>query len=78
MCQEVISLILGKIEVLDVQYQHSVVNLTHHSVRIDVLARDTDERKIGLEMHPQSNEDRVRRTRYNLACIDVNTLNTGK
>ncbi len=79
MCQEVVSLILGKeVEVLDVQYQHTILSLTHHSIRIDVLARDTEGRRIGIEMHPQSNEDRVRRTRYNLACIDVNTLDTGK
>ncbi len=78
-CQEVVSLILGKkIEVLDVQYQHTVLNLVHHSIRIDVLACDAEGSKIGIEMHPQSNEDRVKRTRYNLACIDVNTLNTGE
>lgn len=78
-CQEVVSIIMGQeIRVREVQYQHAILSLTHHSVRIDILAEDMEEKKIGIEMHPQSNENRQRRTRYNLASIDMNTLKTGQ
>lgn len=78
-CQEVIRIITGKpIEVVDVHYQHTILQLMNHSIRIDVWATDEKNNQIGIEMHPQSGENRVKRNRYNIASIDVKTLEKSK
>lgn len=71
-CKEVIRIITGKnLEIIEVKNQYSVLQINTHSVRIDIVARDEDGNMISIEMHPQSNEDRVKRNRYNISSIDV-------
>lgn len=78
-CQEEVQILLNRpIQILDVKCQYTILNLTHHSIRIDILAREVDGKTISLEMHPQSDEDRVKRTRYNVGSIDVQSLKIGK
>lgn len=77
-CQEVIRILTGEdITLLEVHCQETILQLETHSIRIDIWAKDIRGRHVGLEMHPQSNEDRVRRNRYTLSSMDVQNLKAG-
>lgn len=78
-CQEVIRIITGEnLEIVEVKNQQTILQIDNHSIRIDIWAKDVTGRQIGIEMHPQSGEDRVKRNRYNIASIDVNTFQKSK
>ncbi|MFI3172145.1 MAG: PD-(D/E)XK nuclease family transposase [Eubacteriales bacterium] len=78
-CQEVIRILTGvELEIIDVKSQYSVLQMNNHSVRIDIWAEDKCRNQIGIEMHPQSNEDRIRRNRYNISSMDIKSLEKGK
>ncbi|MFI3209347.1 MAG: hypothetical protein R3Y40_09460 [Eubacteriales bacterium] len=77
-CQEVVRIITGEdIKLVEVRYQETILQLNNHSIRIDTWGRDSKERNIGIEMHTQSNENRIKRNRYNIASMDVRSLETG-
>lgn len=77
-CQEVIRIITGEdITLIEVRYQETILQLDTHSICIDIWTRDILGRHIGLEMHPQSGEDRVKRNRYTIASMDVRNLKIG-
>ena len=44
---------------------------------LDALAEDEEGRLINVEMHPQEDEDHVRRVRYHLSGIDMSYLEKG-
>lgn len=78
-CKEVIRIITGKdLEIIEVKSQYSVLQINTHSVRIDIVAMDKEGEMISIEMHPQSNEDRVKRNRYNLSSMDVYSFEKSK
>lgn len=63
-CQEVIHIITGEdVTLVEVRYQETILQLETHSICIDIWAIDILGRHIGLEMHPQSGENRVKRNR---------------
>ncbi len=77
-CQEVISILTCEnVTLVEVHCQETILQLNTHSIRIDVWAKDIIGRHISLEMHPQSNEDRVKRNRYTVSSLDVRNLKAG-
>lgn len=78
-CQEVVRIITGEeITLVEVRNQETILQLKNHSICIDIWAEDILKRNIGIEMHPQSNEDRVKRNRYTIACLDLRSLKKGE
>ncbi|MFI3214566.1 MAG: PD-(D/E)XK nuclease family transposase, partial [Eubacteriales bacterium] len=74
-CEEVINIITGKkFKIKNVKSQYSIRQLASHSVILDIIAVETKNARIHMEMHPQNNEDHMRRIRYNTACVDVECL----
>ncbi|MEY8221485.1 PD-(D/E)XK nuclease family transposase [Enterocloster aldenensis] len=57
--------------------QYSIRNVENRSVVLDALAEDEEGRLINVEMHPQEDEDHVRRVRYHLSGIDMSYLEKG-
>ena len=51
--------------------------MDNRSVVLDALAEDEEGRLINVEMHPQEDEDHVRRVRYHLSGIDMSYLEKG-
>lgn len=77
-CQEVVRIITGEeITLVEVRNQETILQLKTHSIRLDIWAEDIYKNHIGIEMHPQSNENRVKRNRYNIASIDTKSLKIG-
>ncbi|MFI3171179.1 MAG: PD-(D/E)XK nuclease family transposase [Eubacteriales bacterium] len=77
-CEEVIRILTGaELEIIEVKSQYSILQIENRSVRIDILARDKQGSQVGIEMHPQSNEDRVRRNRYNISSMDIHSFEKG-
>ncbi len=74
-CEEVISILLDRdVHVLEVQEQYAIRQLKNHSVALDILAVEESGTRINVEMHPQSGENRLKRVRYNISSIDVESL----
>lgn len=74
-CEEFINIITGlEVNILEVKNQYTILNLTHHSITMDIFGKSTDGKLINIEMHPQSGENRIKRIRYNTSSIDVKTL----
>ena len=44
---------------------------------LDVLAEDGNGCLVNVEMHPQEDEDHVRRVRYHLSSLDMSYLEKG-
>lgn len=78
-CEEFFHIITEiKLEVLEVKNQYAILNLTSHSIVMDIYGRLINDKYINLEMHPQSGEDRIKRIRYNISSIDIDNLRKGE
>ncbi|MFI3212449.1 MAG: hypothetical protein R3Y24_03825 [Eubacteriales bacterium] len=78
-CEEVTNIITEKeFKIKEVKSQYSIRQLASHSVVLDILAIEEMATRIHLEMHPQNNEDHMKRIRYNSACVDVEILEKSK
>ena len=77
-CQEVVQILTRKkLKIKSVKTQYSIRNVENRSVVLDALAEDEEGRLINVEMHPQEDEDHVRRVRYHLSGIDMSYLEKG-
>lgn len=80
-CMElVLRIVLEKpdLQVTDVRTQVFVENLMNRSVRLDILATDSEGRKINVEIQRADHGAGKRRARYNSAMMDVNLLPKGE
>ena len=77
--QDIIQVVLGRkdIAVLEVRTQKELDNLIGHSVRIDVLAKDTDGRYYNIEIQRAESGAGEKRARYNLGAMDWHNLPPG-
>ena len=65
------------ITVTDVKIQDEFSNLVGHSVRVDVLARDSQGRIYNIEIQRASDGAGAKRARYHLGAVDWHTLPPG-
>lgn len=79
-CTELLlSIILGKdLKVIKVHTQFTLKNLYGHSVRLDILAVDNDEKIYNIEIQRSDSGADKKRARYNSSIIDANVLDPGK
>ena len=77
--QDIIRVVLKRedIAVLEVRTQKELSNLVGHSVRIDVLAKDTAGRYYNIEIQRAESGAEEKRARYNLGAVDWHTLPAG-
>ena len=66
------------LEVVDVHTQVFVENLLNRSVRLDVLATDTADRKMNVEIQRADKGAGRKRARYNSSMMDANLLRKGE
>ena len=77
-CQEVVQILTRKeLKIKSVKTQYSIRNVENRSVVLDVLAEDRNGCLVNVEMHPQEDEDHVRRVRYHLSSLDMSYLEKG-
>lgn len=62
------------IKVQEVHTQYSIKNLHGRSVRLDIFATDSSERKYNFEIQRSDKGAGVKRARYNSSIIDANIL----
>lgn len=76
----VLKIVLNKSElkVVDVRTQVFVENIKNRSVRLDVLATDSEGRKFNAEIQRANKGAGKRRARYNSSMMDANLLNKGE
>lgn len=76
----VLRIVMGKsdLKVLDVRTQVFVENLLNHSVRMDVVATDSAERKFNVEIQRSDKGAGRKRARYNSSMMDANLLKKGE
>lgn len=80
-CMElVLRIVLEKpdLQVTDVRTRVFVENLLNRSVRLDIVATDSSNRKINVEIQRADRGAGKRRARYNSAMMDVNLLPKGE
>ena len=77
--QFVLRIILNKpdLVVLDVHTQVFVANLLNRSVKLDVVATDSEGRKINVEVQREDKGAGKRRARYNASMMDASFLEKG-
>ena len=77
--QLVLQIVLDKpdLNVVDVRTQVFVENLPNRSVRLDVLATDSEGRKFNIEIQRSDKGAGRKRARYNSSMMDVNLLEKG-
>ena len=77
--QFVLRIILNKpdLVVLDVHTQVFVANLLNRSVKLDVVATDSEGRKINVEVQREDKGAGRRRARYNASMMDASFLEKG-
>ena len=77
--QLVMQIVLDKpdLNVVDVRTQVFVENLLNRSVRLDVLATDSEGRKFNIEIQRSDKGAGRKRARYNSSMMDVNLLEKG-
>ena len=77
--QLVLQIVLDKpdLNVVDVRTQVFVENLLNRSVRLDVLATDSEGRKFNIEIQRLDKGAGRKRARYNSSMMDVNLLEKG-
>ena len=77
--QLVLQIVLDKpdLNVVDVRTQVFVENLLNPSVRLDVLATDSEGRKFNIEIQRSDKGAGRKRARYNSSMMDVNLLEKG-
>ena len=66
------------LKVLRVHGQYDIRNLQGRSVRLDILAVDTEERVYNIEIQRSDKGAVVKRARYNSSLIDVNITEPGE
>lgn len=66
------------LKVIDAHTQVFVENLLNRSVRLDVLATDSDGRKINVEIKRSDKGTGRKRARYNSSMMDANLLKEGE
>ena len=78
-CQDLIRILTEDkgLTVRESKSQYSLRNLSTHSVVLDVLAETENHKLVGIEIHVEEDEDHLRRSRFDLGCIDVNFLEKG-
>lgn len=76
----VLRIVLNKsdLKVVDVRTQVFVENIKNRSVRLDVLATDSEGRKFNVEIQRADKGAGKRRARYNSSMMDANLLNKGE
>lgn len=76
----VLQIVLDKadLKVLDVRTQVFVENLLNRSVRLDIVATDSDGRKINVEIQRADKGAGRKRARYNSSMMDANLLKKGE
>ncbi len=76
----VLRIVLNKsdLKVVDVRTQVFVENIKNRSVRLDVLATDSQGRKFNVEIQRADKGAGKRRARYNSSMMDANLLNKGE
>ena len=77
--QLVLQIVLDKpdLNVVDVRTQVFVENFLNRSVRLDVLATDSEGRKFNIEIQRSDKGAGRKRARYNSSMMDVNLLEKG-
>ena len=77
--QLVLQIVLDKpdLNVVDVRTQVFVEHLLNRSVRLDVLATDSEGRKFNIEIQRSDKGAGRKRARYNSSMMDVNLLEKG-
>lgn len=65
------------IKVQEVHTQYSIKNLHGRSVRLDIFATDSSDRKYNFEIQRSDKGAGVKRARYNSSIIDANILDAG-
>ena len=78
--QLVLRIILNKPDliVLDVHTQVFVANLLKRAVRLDIVATDSENRRINVEVQREDKGAGKRRARYNASMMDSGLLEKGK
>ena len=78
--QLVLQIVLDKpdLNVVDVRTQVFVENLLNRSVRLDVLATDSEGRKFNIEIQRSDKGAGRKRARYNSSMMDANLLEKGE
>lgn len=76
----VLRIVLNKSDlyVVDVRTQVFVENIKNRSVRLDVLATDSEERKFNVEIQRADKGAGKKRARYNSSMLDANLLKKGE
>lgn len=76
----VLRIVLEKpdLKVLESRTQVFVENLLHRSVRLDILATDSEGRRINVEIQRSDKGAGYRRARYNSSMMDANLLPKGE
>lgn len=68
---------MPELEVIEVHIQKLLANLLDHSVRVDVLATDSEGRRINVEVQRESKGAGRKRARYNSSLMDADILRKG-
>lgn len=64
-CEYVLEILLGKrVKALSVQTQYTIRNVPGHSVVLDVLVEDKDNKLYNVEIQVADNDNHVKRVRY--------------
>lgn len=75
----VLRIVLNKpdIKVVKVQTQYSMKNIKGRSLRLDIYATDSEDKKYNIEIQRADKGAGAKRARYNSSLIDSNILPTG-
>ena len=75
----VLSIVLNKpdIKVIKVQTQYSMKNIKGRSLRLDIYATDSEDKKYNIEIQRADKGAGAKRARYNSSLIDSNILPAG-
>ena len=74
----VLSIILGfRVTVLEVRTQYHMKSLSGRSARLDIYAKDGNNRRFNVEIQRSDKGAGVKRARFNSSLIDANLLNAG-
>ena len=75
----VLRIVLNKpdIKVVKVQTQYSMKNIKGRSLRLDIYATDSEDKKYNIEIHRADKGAGAKRARYNSSLIDSNILPAG-
>ena len=79
MCQEILATILEEPEltVVEVIPQNTIKNLQGRSVQLDALCKRKDNSFFNVEIQKKDDDNHIKRTRYNAACITANITEPG-